>query len=356
MKQVGDWLKSEYGEGGVYIANRASRLFYEALSSIDKKGTGVILPAITCHALAQATVLAGYIPIFADVNLNDFNISRETVFKAIKNTNLEVSVVVAVHSLGNICEVEGISELCKKSGIIMIEDICQLVGSGLEGKFGDIVLSSFGYSKPIEIGAGGAMLVRDERLNIKFQNRPWPFTNFRANPGDDLRFRHKYYSIRIEESKSRINRGNVAELTEPFREFILDGVNLPKWNAFDDALEALSQNNEYRKKNSAYFRENLQPIDGIEVIANSNSSIPWRFSFLLKNGELQKELTEKLRKKIQHASNWYPNLSADFKFTNQPALENSIKIEKSVINLWVDQTATREYLESAVDVVKEFFK
>ncbi|MBN2858627.1 MAG: dTDP-4-amino-4,6-dideoxygalactose transaminase, partial [Candidatus Delongbacteria bacterium] len=91
--------------------------------------------------------------------------------KNIDETKLEslitprTKAVVVVHYAGVGCEMDMITEICKKHSLILIEDAAQAIDSTYKGKplgsFGDLAALSFHETKNIQCGEGGALLVND---------------------------------------------------------------------------------------------------------------------------------------------------------------------------------------------------
>ena len=349
------WLNESYGQGETYVGNRASGLLYDFLKALGKEGTGVILPASSCHALAQTVILAQYIPVFADIEVGDLNISISTLLVAHVNSKCEVSVCIAVHSYGNYCNLGAIQEYCSQKEIILVEDACQLSGSGYEGRTGDVVLTSFGYSKPINIGGGGGLIIRSpllQKIGIKMR-RSKEYEPFFEAQG--AKFKSDYYLMRNRERMQEIPRGSLQALTRVFSDFILHGGSVPHWDKFGEQISSLNERNDERCCKAEYLRHELLTIPGLRLLDYAPASIPWRFSFMVKNPKHQMDLTSALRSNIQHVSNWYPNLALDFRGDEENQTSNATMVEGSILNIWIDDLADTNYLSKAIETIHAFF-
>ena len=74
-----------------------------------------------------------------------------------------------MHLYGYVADMVGIAALCKKRGLILIEDAAQAIGSVVDGKkagsFGDMAIFSFHSHKNLTtLGEGGMLYVRDPKL------------------------------------------------------------------------------------------------------------------------------------------------------------------------------------------------
>jgi|688.fasta_scaffold36080_7 dTDP-4-amino-4,6-dideoxygalactose transaminase len=345
-----------YGEGTTYLHSRASGLLYKFLIAFGRQGTGVIIPSASGFSLPQIVISAGYIPIFADVRSADFNLGLIELENALEHARCNVTICIAIHSFGYFLDLDSIGNYCKLKGLLLIEDICQLIGTGYEGRHGDLVLASFGRHKSLDGGAGGALFIRnkDYLLNSYLDHEETQFMSL-VTPDVQSDFISTYYQIRNAE-KSGTPRGGLALLTASNLNYIASGSVKPDWNKIFSAAKMLTYNNKIRQDNADYFLQQLSDIQHIELPSYAKESAPWRFTFQCKNAALRDELLNNLRHEVIHASAWYSSLSLDFiKYTDQ-ITPFSDKFENSVINLLVDKTVSKSYLEKSVTTIRAFFE
>jgi dTDP-4-amino-4,6-dideoxygalactose transaminase len=80
----------------------------------------------------------------------------------------DVSVVLLTHQFGVPAEIDSILQVCRERGLFVIEDAAPALGARYQGcttgSFGDATVVSFGLTKVINAGRGGALLTNDERL------------------------------------------------------------------------------------------------------------------------------------------------------------------------------------------------
>lgn len=142
-----------------------------ALESIDIKGKEVITTPFTFIATAGAIIRAGGIPVFVDINENDFNIDANKIKNAItKNTK----VILPVNLFGNPCNVNKIMKLAKDYGLVMIEDSAQSFGNNYGkkkgGLFGHISCFSFYPTKNLGgYGDGGMIITNNKEFAYKIK-------------------------------------------------------------------------------------------------------------------------------------------------------------------------------------------
>src|SRR5512137_820348 len=84
-------------------------------------GDEVIVPAFTFIAPVEAVLQAGAVPVFAEID-KTLCLSAESIEAVITP---RTKAVVLVHMCGSMARIDRIAELCKKRGIILIEDTAQ---------------------------------------------------------------------------------------------------------------------------------------------------------------------------------------------------------------------------------------
>jgi len=141
-----------------------------------KPGDEVITPTFTFIATAEVVALLGLTPVVVDVDFDTFNISVESVKKAITP---KTKAIVPVHLFGQNADMEGILELAKEFNLFVVEDACQSIGSEYtfadgrrvqSGCMGDIGCTSFFPSKNLGcFGDGGAIFTNNDALAAKMR-------------------------------------------------------------------------------------------------------------------------------------------------------------------------------------------
>jgi dTDP-4-amino-4,6-dideoxygalactose transaminase len=125
-------------------------------------GDEVIVPSFTFVSTANAFVLRGATPVFADVRPDTLNID-ETRLEALITPRTRA--VVVVHYAGVACEMTPILELAARRGIAVVEDNAHGLFGSYRGRplgsFGVLATLSFHETKNVTCGEGGALLVND---------------------------------------------------------------------------------------------------------------------------------------------------------------------------------------------------
>ncbi len=126
-------------------------------------GDEVLIPAHTYMASATSVLAAGAIPVIVDID-ETVTIDPRAIEDAI---GPRTKAVVPVHMWGAACAMDAIMAIAARRGLTVIEDACQGVGGGYEGRkfgsIGHIGAFSFNYYKNMTCGEGGGVAVNDER-------------------------------------------------------------------------------------------------------------------------------------------------------------------------------------------------
>jgi perosamine synthetase len=130
-----------------------------------KQGDEVILPSFTFVATAEAVVLAGAKPVFADIDPETYNLSPSAVEKAItKNTK----AILPVDLYGFSADMKLLKEIATKHGLALVEDAAQAHGATYAGKpagaFADAACWSLYASKNITTGEGGVITTDNDQI------------------------------------------------------------------------------------------------------------------------------------------------------------------------------------------------
>lgn len=144
------FLLVDSGSNGLYLGLKLMNL---------PKGSEVIVPSLTWVSCAQAVLLVGCTPVFADVDMNTQNVTAETIKAQITD---RTSAVMVVHYGGLAVDMDPILEL----GLPVIEDACHAIDSTYKGKalgtIGDVGVYSFDAVKNLSIGEGGGVVSKHD--------------------------------------------------------------------------------------------------------------------------------------------------------------------------------------------------
>lgn len=137
-------------------------------------GDEVIVPAVTFVATANAVVLQGGIPIFADIEPCTMLIDPADVEAKITS---RTKAVVAVDYAGQPCDYDRLRAITDRHGIALVADACHSLGASYKGRpsgtLADLTAFSFHPVKHITTGEGGMVTTHNpnwaERMR-RFRN------------------------------------------------------------------------------------------------------------------------------------------------------------------------------------------
>jgi 8-amino-3,8-dideoxy-alpha-D-manno-octulosonate transaminase len=125
-------------------------------------GDEVIVPPFTYIASVEGVLMAGGLPVFAEIDEN-LCLSAEGIRKAITP---KTKAVMLVHMCGAAADMDAILAVCKEHQLILIEDAGQALGATYKGKhvglFGVAGGISFDFFKLTTAGEGGLFITNSE--------------------------------------------------------------------------------------------------------------------------------------------------------------------------------------------------
>ncbi len=131
-------------------------------------GDEVIVPPLTMSSPALAVLQNNSIPVFADVDIETFNIDPNSVKK---NITEKTKAIISVSLYGLAPNYDELLKICDEYNLFLIEDNAECFLGKYKGKlvgqFGDFASFSFQASKHITCGEGGMLITNDDFLADK---------------------------------------------------------------------------------------------------------------------------------------------------------------------------------------------
>lgn len=144
----------------------------------------IITPNITFIATCNSIKYTGADPILIDADENNWQMDLDLLQEFLENETEQkngachykkdgrrIPVIMPVHVLGNICDMDRLLRLAKQHNLIVIEDSTEALGSYYKGKhagsFGLMGTFSYNGNKIITTGGGGMIVTDDETLAKK---------------------------------------------------------------------------------------------------------------------------------------------------------------------------------------------
>ena len=138
------------GTAGLHCAMHAMGL---------KPGDEVILPPLTFVATANAIVMCGGVPVFADVDSQTLLLDPQAVEDRVTP---RTKAILAVDFAGQPCDYNALRAIANRRGLVLIADACHSLGASLNGRpvgsLADLTVFSFHPVKAITTGEGGMIV------------------------------------------------------------------------------------------------------------------------------------------------------------------------------------------------------
>jgi perosamine synthetase len=126
-------------------------------------GDEVITSPLSFVASANCFIVEGATPVFADVDPVTLNLDPAAVEAAITE---RTRAIVAVDMFGFPCDLDALSALAERHGLVLIEDACESLGAEYKGaplgSHGPSAVFAFYPNKQMATGEGGVVVTHSE--------------------------------------------------------------------------------------------------------------------------------------------------------------------------------------------------
>ena len=147
-------------------------------------GDEVIVPPYTFVATASSVLSVGATPVFADIDLNNFDCINPSAVEAVITPRTKA--VIPVHMAGCPADLDPVLALAEKNGLFVLEDAAQAHGAEYKGRkvgsIGHAASFSFQETKNMSAGEGGILTTNSKEL----WERCWTVHNTGRVPGGGL--------------------------------------------------------------------------------------------------------------------------------------------------------------------------
>ena len=160
-----EWFNHYGFKNFLLTTSGSSALELAAILSKIKPGDEFITPSFTFSSTANAFMLRGAKPIFAEINPDTMNIDVDKIEPLITP---KTKVIVPVDYAGVSCDMDRINQIAKRHHLMVVEDAAQAIGSKYKGQpcglFSDVACFSFHETKNFTMGEGGAVYIKNDQL------------------------------------------------------------------------------------------------------------------------------------------------------------------------------------------------
>ena len=216
------------GRHCVAMNSGTSALHLGFIAAGIERGDEVIVPSFSFAATANSVVLAGGVPVFADIDPKTFNIDPDHAESLITK---KTKAIMPVHLYGHIAAMDRFAEISSKHGVQIIEDAAQGHLASLNGRnageFGTVASFSFYPTKNMTAGEGGMVVTEDAEIARTLR--------LLRNQGQEIRYQNEVigFNTRMTDIHAAIGRVQLEKL--------------PAWT-------------KTRQENAAYLDANLKGV------------------------------------------------------------------------------------------------
>jgi dTDP-4-amino-4,6-dideoxygalactose transaminase len=287
------------------------------------RGDEVIVPSFSFAATANAVVLAGGVPVFADIDPKTFNLDPDHVETLITK---KTKAIMPVHLYGQIAAMDRFQGICTKYGLHLIEDAAQGHLASFNGRnageFGVVASFSFYPTKNMTAGEGG-MVVTD---NVEVARK----LRLLRNQGQEIRYKNEIigFNTRMTDIHAAIGRVQLAKL--------------PNWT-------------KQRQENAAYLNTNLKGVTTPYLLPGTTHSYH-QYTIRIPGGDAAKrdQFMTKLAENGVGSGVYYPTpIHRLPSFQLDLDLPETELVVKECVSLPVYPSLTKDELKTIVDVVND---
>ena len=204
-KKFADWCGAPYCVG---CGNGLDALQLILKAAGIGEGDEVIVPAQTFIATALAVTYAGATPVPVDIEPKYYSLDPDKLEAAITP---KTKAVMLVHLYGQIGRFDEINAVCKKHGLLLVEDSAQAHGATYKGKkagtLGDAAGFSFYPGKNLgALGDGGGVITTREDIAATVRTL--------SNYGSRVKYDHEYKGVnsRLDELQAALLEVKLSHL------------------------------------------------------------------------------------------------------------------------------------------------
>ena len=297
------------GAAGAVAGSYARTCFYFLLKALDlPPGSEMIASPVNIHDMFNMAMCAGLKPVFVDIDPSNYQMSPEALEAAITP---KTRAVLVTHLFGIVPDMERIAAICKKHGLILLEDPSHSYGAKQRGRhvgtFGAAGVFSFSSLKTVSSGYGGIIVSDDGQLLSKIRKL---VGNLRPGAASDMRdifFKNIIVGMATQPPLfglatfpvvrflNQLNPAIVARLQtdNPVQELLREVPGSWLWGFTPlqaglalRCLRRLAADNAVRERHAAMVLEALAPVaaDRLPRLLPDTENVFWRFPFRAPEG------------------------------------------------------------------------
>jgi perosamine synthetase len=307
----------------IAVANGTCALELAMMGAGIKKGDEVITTPFTFVATTNAICMAGAKPVYADIDIDTFNISVDSIRKCISK---KTKAILPVHLYGLPANMNEIMEIAGEKDLIVIEDACQAHGARVNERFvgsiGDVGTFSFYPTKNMTTGEGGMVTTNVDSIAEKVR--------ILRNQGQIARYEYSMlgYNYRMTDIAAAIGIVQMGKL---------------------------AQFNERRQEIARMYTETLKDVVKTPVCPQGYTHAYHQYTIL---GERRDELREHLTRNEIGTGIYYPKLLYEYPHLKRFRRKcvNAEYVRSRCLSLPIFPQLTEAQILTVVEKIKSFYK
>jgi perosamine synthetase len=164
-----------FDAGAAVCVPMARTGLYFVLQDLIQPGQTVVMSPLTIKDVVNMVLLAGGIPMFADIRRSSCAIDPDQAESLIDR---QTGAVLITHLHGETAGAHAFRDLCNRRGVPLIEDAAQAFGAEEGnrrlGTIGDVGIYSFGFYKNLNTWQGGMVVAQDPSRVARIRKRVCP--------------------------------------------------------------------------------------------------------------------------------------------------------------------------------------
>lgn len=238
-----EWALSYQAKHGIAVNSCTSGLYAAVGAAGVGPGDEVIVSPYTMVASVTAAIAFNAVPVFADIDPDNFCLSPTSIRERITE---RTKAIIVVHLFGHPADMEEIMAIAGPRNITVIEDCAQAPSATYRGRpvgtLGHMGVFSLNYHKHIHSGEGGIVVTNDDgladRLRLIRNHAEAVVTGRDIGRDIDSLVNMVGFNFRMGELEAGIGRMQLAK-----SQGLVD----------------------HRRRNLAYFNRNLPAVPGLSI-------------------------------------------------------------------------------------------
>ncbi|MEM3397130.1 MAG: DegT/DnrJ/EryC1/StrS family aminotransferase [Thermoplasmata archaeon] len=306
----------------IAVANGTCALEIALMSAGIKKGEEVITTPFTFVATTNAICMMGAKPVYADIELDTFNISPASIRNLITK---KTRAILPVHLYGLPANMDEIMKIASEHNLLVVEDACQAHGATVNGKFvggiGHIGAFSFYPTKNMTTGEGGMITTNNDEMAEK--------ARILRNQGQIARYEYSMlgYNYRMTDIGAAIGLCQLKKLTEF---------------------------NRRRKEIAKMYDENLADVVKPPFVPDGYGHVYHQYTI---QTERRDELREYLTKAEIGTGIYYPKLLYEYPHLSKyrKKCQNAEKVKNTCLSLPIFPLLSDAEVQTVVNTIRRFY-